>query len=159
MLRRLADEGPLVLAVDDLHWADASSLALTEKLLALTDEAAVLIVLAARPERDHRAWQIKELATRELPHRTLEISLDGLADAADRLLLEELVGAGTLPAELEQRLLDRGEGNPFYIEELVRSMIDGGALARAASGWRNIFRRIGSTRRLNVRSPSSSFAG
>ena len=136
LLRRLADEGPLVLAVDDLHWADASSLALTEKLLALTDEAAVLIVLAARPERDHRAWQIKELATRELPHRTLEISLDGLADAADRLLLEELVGAGTLPAELEQRLLDRGEGNPFYIEELVRSMIDGGALARDASGWR-----------------------
>jgi class 3 adenylate cyclase/predicted ATPase len=136
LLGRLADAGPLILALDDLHWADASSLALTEQLLSMTDEAPVLIVLAARPERDHAAWQIKEVATRELPHRTLEISLGGLADAADRLLVEELVGAGTLPADLEQRLLDRGEGNPFYIEELVRSMIDAGALVRDAAGLR-----------------------
>src|SRR5439155_17997938 len=53
LFERLADERPLVVAVDDLHWADATSLQLTEQLLGATDSAAVLLVLEQRPERDH----------------------------------------------------------------------------------------------------------
>ena len=51
--QRLAADGPVVVAIEDLHWADATSLQLLERLLPLTEEAAVLLVLTLRPERDH----------------------------------------------------------------------------------------------------------
>src|SRR5204862_223583 len=59
----------------------------------------------------------------------------GLGQARDRELLAALVGAETLPPELERRLLARAEGNPFYLEELVRSMVEAGALRREDGGW------------------------
>ncbi len=131
----LAAEGPLAIALDDLHWADASSLALIERLLELAERAPVLLVVNMRPEREHPAWELREGALRTLPHRAREIALERLGGDRGSELLGALVGAGTLPAELERRLLDRAEGNPFYLEELVRSMVDSGSLRRANGDW------------------------
>jgi ABC-type oligopeptide transport system substrate-binding subunit/class 3 adenylate cyclase len=136
LLARLAEERPVVLALDDLHWADPTSIQLTERLFSLTEEAAVLLVLALRPERDHPSWESKETATRRFPHRFFEVALDALSGDADRELLETLVGSGTLPPELERRVLSDAEGNPFYLEELIGSLIDGGALVPEGDGWR-----------------------
>jgi ABC-type oligopeptide transport system substrate-binding subunit/class 3 adenylate cyclase len=137
LFARLAEDGPVVVVVEDLHWADTTSVQLTEQLLGLTERAAVLFVIAQRAERDHSSWRIKEAAARELPHRTRELALEALSGDAERELLHSLVGAGTLPAELEQRVLDDAEGNPFYVEELVGSLADAGALvADGAGGWR-----------------------
>ena len=47
-----------------------------------------------------------------------------------------LVGAGTLPEDMERRILEHAEGNPFFLEELVRSLVDAGALVRDDDGWR-----------------------
>ncbi|HEV7460472.1 MAG TPA: AAA family ATPase, partial [Solirubrobacteraceae bacterium] len=131
----LSAEAPLVVCLDDVHWADASSLALVEWLLELCDEAPVLLVLCARTEREGAWWRTRERVLRELPHRARELALEALGDDVDAALLESLVGADTLPDELERRLLARAEGNPFYLEELVRSMIDAGALVPANGGW------------------------
>jgi class 3 adenylate cyclase/tetratricopeptide (TPR) repeat protein len=131
----LAGEGPVVMCLDDVHWADASSLALVEHLLELCDEQPVLLVLCARAEREGAWWRTRERVLRELPHRVRELTLEALGEAVDAALLESLVGAGTLPEQLERRLLARAEGNPLYLEELVRSMIDGGALVPANGGW------------------------
>ena len=131
----LADEGPVVVCLDDVHWADASSLALVEHLLDICDESPVLLVLCARAEREAAWWRTRERVLRELPHRVRELPLEALGDECDAALLESLVGAGTLPDPLERRLLARAEGNPFYLEELVRSMIDAGALVPANGGW------------------------
>jgi predicted ATPase/class 3 adenylate cyclase len=135
VLERLAAEGPLGIFLDDLHWADASSVALTERLLELTERAPILVVLTARPERGHPVWGVRERALRELPHRAREAVLEGLGRERDRELLVALVGADTLPGELERRVLARAEGNPFYLEELVRSMVEAGALRREDGGW------------------------
>ena len=135
-LSELAAEGPLVVALDDLHWADASSLALVARLFELVEDNAVLLVLTARPEREHAFWRLREQALRELPHRAAEVALEALAEDDGRGLLAELVGAAALPAELERRLLARAEGNPFYLEELVRSLVDAGALVQANGDWR-----------------------
>ena len=67
---------------------------------------------------------------------TNELALEPLSGEADRELLAALVGEGTLPAELEKRVLAEAEGNPFYLEELVRSLADAGALVREGDGWR-----------------------
>jgi class 3 adenylate cyclase len=135
LFQRLAADGPVAVALDDLHWADASSLALLERLLDLADGAPIMFVLASRPERDHGVWQLLERALSERGDRAREISLEPLGQERDRELLAALVGSAALPAELERRLLDRAEGNPFYLEELVRSMVEAGALRQGEEGW------------------------
>ncbi len=135
VLGALTGEGPVVVCIDDAHWADASSLALVEHLLELCDEAPVLLVLCARAEREGAWWHTRERVLRELPHRVRELTLEALGESVDAALLESLVGADTLPDKLARRLLARAEGNPFYLEELVRSMIDAGALVPANGGW------------------------
>jgi ABC-type oligopeptide transport system substrate-binding subunit len=136
LIRLLAQDRPVVVALEDLHWADATSLTLVERLLALADDSGVLLVLTHRSDRDHPAWRVRELAGREYPHRTRELQLEALGGQAERELLAALVGEGTLPPELEARVLADAEGNPFYLEELVRSLADGGALVRSDGGWR-----------------------
>jgi ABC-type oligopeptide transport system substrate-binding subunit/class 3 adenylate cyclase len=132
---RLAETAPLVLALEDLHWADPTSVLLLEQLLSLAEEAPVLLVLSLRPERDHPAWALREHAGREFPHLLREIDLGPLGDA-DGELLAALVAPATLPAELERRVLEAADGNPFFLEELVRSLADVGALVREDEGWR-----------------------
>ena len=135
LFARLAHDAPLVLALEDLHWADPTSVLLLEQLLSLAEEAPVLLVLTLRPERDHAAWTLREHAGREFPHLLREIDLGPLADA-DGELLTALVAPASLPAELERRVLEAAEGNPFFLEELVRSLADVGALVRTDEGWR-----------------------
>jgi ABC-type oligopeptide transport system substrate-binding subunit/class 3 adenylate cyclase len=136
LLARLAEDGPVFVVLEDLHWADATSLQLLERVLEDTETSALLLVLSARPERDHPSWRVKESAARELSHRTREIALEALSGDVGRKLLDALVGAGTLPAEMERRILEPAEGNPFFLEELVRSLVDAGALVREDEGWR-----------------------
>jgi ABC-type transport system substrate-binding protein/class 3 adenylate cyclase len=135
LFARLAESAPLVLAIEDLHWADATSMLLLEQLLSLAEDASVLLVLSLRPERDHASWSLREHAGREFPHLLREIDLGPLGDS-DGELLAALVAPATLPAELERRVLEAADGNPFFLEELVRSLADVGALVRDGGGWR-----------------------
>jgi ABC-type oligopeptide transport system substrate-binding subunit/class 3 adenylate cyclase len=135
LFARLADDAPLVVAFEDVHWADATSVQLLEQLLALAEEAPVVLVLSLRPERDHPSWGLREHVRREFPHLLREIDLGPLVDA-DRELLAALVAPAALPRELERRVLEAADGNPFFLEELVRSLADVGALVREGDGWR-----------------------
>ncbi|MDP8905047.1 MAG: ABC transporter substrate-binding protein [Chloroflexota bacterium] len=136
LLSRMAADRPLVVVLEDLHWADPTSIGLIERLLGLSEDVAVLLLLTHRAERDHASWDLREVATREFPHRTLTIDLQALPGAAEEELLAGLVGRDTLPPAVAQRLLSTAEGNPFFLEELVRSMADSGALVQADGGWR-----------------------
>ncbi|HEY2354091.1 MAG TPA: ABC transporter substrate-binding protein [Gaiellaceae bacterium] len=135
LFARLAEEGPLVLAFEDLHWADPTSVLLLEQLLSLAEDMGVVLVLSLRPERDHGSWGLREHAGREFPHLLREIDLGPLGDA-DVELLAALTAPAELPADLGRRVLDAADGNPFFLEELVRSLADVGALVRADNGWR-----------------------
>ncbi|HEY7754739.1 MAG TPA: ABC transporter substrate-binding protein [Actinomycetota bacterium] len=136
LIARLAEDGPVVVALEDIHWADVTSLQLLERLMTDTETTALLLVVTSRPERDHPSWSVKESAARELPHRTREIGLEALSGDAGRELLHALVGAGTLPSDIEERVLEHADGNPFFLEEFVRSLADEGALVREGEGWR-----------------------
>jgi ABC-type oligopeptide transport system substrate-binding subunit/class 3 adenylate cyclase len=136
LIERLARDGPLVVVLEDLHWADQTSIELIERLQEVTEEAAVLLTLTMRLERDHPAWSLREAAERTYPHRTYEVALDALSDQADRELLHGLVGSAFLPTEVEDAVLAGAEGNPFFLEEIVGSLTDTGALVPGASGGR-----------------------
>lgn len=117
---------PLVLIVDDLHWIDASSYELLLRLTRQAGQASLLILLGYRPDPPlAEAW-------RDLPHCT-RLALDELSDDEATALVQALLGGQALPEF--QMLAERAQGNPFFIEEVVRGLIETGALAQHDGGW------------------------
>jgi adenylate cyclase len=128
---RLA-QGPLVLVVEDLQWADAASV---EGLRALSDwlyERPLLVLLSGRPPFDFAALDFGRPA-----HTVLRLS--PLTDEAIEAQLAALFGgcvAYPINRELHQRIVRQAGGNPLYLEEVVRELISDGILTRDAQGWR-----------------------
>ncbi len=126
-----------IAAYDDLQWSDPASVDLLAELLATAEEAPILFILAFRPERQSAAWRLKQRAETDYPHLYTEVTLGPLDAGESRTLLAELLGGAALPAQLERTVLEKAEGNPLFIEELTRSLIDGGAVERQADGsWK-----------------------
>ncbi len=124
----LASERPAVVLVEDIHWAEADLLDLLERIVA--DARAPVVMLAtARPEfHDHRpGWGAGR-------RNATVMWLDPLpADDAARML-DEMVPA-VLPDELRELVIERAEGNPFFLEELVGELADTGVLEKRDGAW------------------------
>lgn len=122
---------PLVLVFEDLHWAEQSLLDTLERLGTRGTDAPVLMVCLARPELLERypGWGM-----RIRDHTT--ISLAPLPAAMGDRLITELLKGAALPADVHDAVLARAEGNPFFIEEILRILIDEGSLAKDDGGWR-----------------------
>ena len=119
---RLAAAGPLVMVLEDLHWADRTSVQLTEHLLALPESLPLLLVISHRHERDHSSWALRETASREYPHLVREVELSPLSHSDQHLLLDALAGDEGMTAEVRASVLGYAEGNPFFVEQLVESV-------------------------------------
>ena len=133
---RLAEEQPTVLILEDLHWADPSTLDALEQLLAVTDRSPLLVLLLSRVERDHGSWQLKVRAETDFAHRYTEIQLRALSTEASGELVSHLLVVADLPESIRTLILERSEGNPFYLEEIIRSLIEEGAITREGDTWR-----------------------
>jgi tetratricopeptide (TPR) repeat protein len=121
---------PQVVVGEDLHWADPTSLELLERLLSLTDRVPLLFTCVLRPLTRHGCWRIVEAAARDYPHRHTDLRLAPLSKADSAKLVRNLLHIEALPSELRERILDHAEGNPFYVEEIIRSLIDSGAIVQ-----------------------------
>jgi class 3 adenylate cyclase len=132
-IEALASTRPVVLAIDDLHHADGSSLGLAEELLALTDRAAFVLATTLRPGSDSAGWGFRTLALAEYSHRVAEVSLGPLSEESCVALVRELVPAGLLTDDLRSEVVARAEGNPMFLQELVRALIEGGDRRRTWS--------------------------
>ena len=121
-----------MLVWEDLHWADPSSLDLLATLVALTERQPLLLLLAFRPQEGEalewyqRALDDATASTRAL--RTCTIDLAPLTESDSRRLVENLLRVENLPAAARSMILRKAEGNPFFLEELLRSLIDSGLL-------------------------------
>ena len=115
LLERLAATKPLVLILDDFHWADPASVDLAGSLLRRPPSAAVLLVMAARPH--HGSTRLTTTLERALRERTLtRIELNPLtSDEAARMLGQ------VQPDQSTAALFEESGGNPFYLEQLARS--------------------------------------
>lgn len=138
---------PLVAVCEDLQWADATSLDLLERCLSLTDRAPILFVCVSRPEPEHGSWRIREIAARLHGHHHTDLALQPLTASESEALVRHLLGpladgSGTTgllegaQQKLVWRILGRSEGNPFYVEEMIRSLIDSGVLVREPDSGR-----------------------
>ena len=133
-VRRLVEElgrtKPTILVIDDIQWAEPLFLDLLEHLARWVD-APVLVIGLARPELREIRPALAEIG-RRVSH---VISLDGLDAAATAQLAAELLGTGELPAELVDRLPSSTDGNPLFVRELVRMLVDDGVIASTDDGW------------------------
>jgi class 3 adenylate cyclase/tetratricopeptide (TPR) repeat protein len=120
----LGEEGPVVVVMEDLHWIDDSSRELMEALLKRLAMAPVLVVVTHRADGDP-GWRV--------PGGIETIVLDRLAKDETRGILRAVAG-GPLPVELETTLVAKAAGSPFFAEELVRSLLEGGYLEHASGG-------------------------
>jgi ABC-type oligopeptide transport system substrate-binding subunit/class 3 adenylate cyclase len=121
---------PLVLVCEDLHWADPTSTELLEKLLELTDRAPLLLICVFRPQNGHGSWRIKETAARLYRHRHTDLWLGPLSDTECETMVSNLLRVEALSHEFGGRVVSRAEGNPFYVEEIIRALINDGAIVR-----------------------------
>jgi predicted ATPase/DNA-binding SARP family transcriptional activator/regulation of enolase protein 1 (concanavalin A-like superfamily) len=137
LVESAARQHPLVMVCEDLHWADATSLALLERILAQTDRSALLLVCILRPDVAHGCWQLRETAARRYRHRYTDLWLDALTTEESQALVGHLLRIEDLPGPLRANILRHAEGNPFYVEEILRALIDAELIARDDTGhWR-----------------------
>lgn len=131
LFERRLQQGPLMLVVEDLHWADAASVELLRAMVDRLADRPIMLLLAYRPTFDARA-----LVTTRAAHTA--IRLVPLPAAASEALLDAFFGpsAGHLPARVRELVVARAGGNPFYLEEVVRGLVAGGVLMRENGGWR-----------------------
>jgi len=133
---RLAEMQPTVMVFDDLQWADPSSLQALEDLLALTDRAPILLLLLSRLEREHESWQLKLKAGSQYAHRYTDLELKPLPIPEQNTLVDNLLVVSDLPEAVRRRILERADGNPLFLEEIVRDLVEQGVFVRDKDGWR-----------------------
>ena len=134
MWRAVGSVAPAVIVVDDLHWADPASVELMIDVFPLVDEVPLLFLCSFRPERQSPAWRVKQAAETDYPHRYTEIALSPLSDEDSDELFGNLLNISDSPPQLRQIILAKTEGNPFFVEEFTRTLIDTGAITRDDSG-------------------------
>lgn len=121
---RIAREQPLLLIVEDLQWVDPDTLDLLKYLWEKRSQHRILLVFTARPEFQN-PWEQDELAT--------TITLKNLASDQITSLATQLVAGKDLPALLLDQLVRKADGNPLFLEEVMRNILETGLLAEHAT--------------------------
>ncbi len=135
LLISLAGRAPLCLILEDIHWADPSSIDLLSRLLSLTLDLPLVLCLVARPERQAPGWKLIETAHALPSDRLTELTLTALSEIDSRQLIANLLTLDSLPSGIRNLILTKSEGNPFFIEEVLRLLIDRGAILHQEHGW------------------------
>ena len=127
LLLRDSQEQPLLLVFEDLHWIDAETQALLDSLVESLPTARLLLLVNYRPEYQH-GWGSKTYYT--------QLRLDPLPPASADEFLHALLGDDPSLAALKPLLIARTEGNPFFLEESVRTLVETGVLVGEPGAYR-----------------------
>jgi class 3 adenylate cyclase/tetratricopeptide (TPR) repeat protein len=127
LLLRESQVQPLLLVFEDLHWIDSETQALLDSLVESLPTARLLLLVNYRPEYQH-AWGNKTYYT--------QLRLDPLPPESAEALLQALLGDGAGLEPLKQLLIGRTEGNPFFLEESVRTLVETGVLVGESGAYR-----------------------
>ena len=131
LLALLAAKRPVLLALDDLQWAEPLLLDLTEHLVQWSSDVPLFVLAAARPELRERRSSL----TATGPLVAEVVTLGGLDAGAATRLAANVIGADALPAAIAGRVLATSEGNPLFVGELVRMLVQDGVLRREGERW------------------------
>ena len=135
-LRASASLMPTVIVLDDLHWADTASLDLLLGVAGLVEDLPLVITCLLRPDKDAPSWSAIERVRSKLSGPYTEILLEPLDAAHSKEQLGNLLYIEDLPESVRNLILDKAEGNPFFVEEVIRSLIDSEYIVQENSHWR-----------------------
>jgi class 3 adenylate cyclase/tetratricopeptide (TPR) repeat protein len=127
VLLRETQVQPLLLVFEDLHWIDSETQAVLDMLVESLPTARVLLLVNYRPEYQH-GWGSKTYYT--------QLRLDPLPEASADVLLQALLGHGPALTPLTRMLIARTQGNPFFLEESVRTLVETGVLIGERGAYR-----------------------
>jgi predicted ATPase/class 3 adenylate cyclase len=135
---------PLVLIVTEMQWADTSSLELLKYCLPMADSEALLLLLVFRPERTSPMWEFRHFVETNYPHRMTKIELSPLTAQESTSLIQSVIGEQALPGEIIEHIIKNSEGNPYYILELIHSLIDAQLLVQESETgkWRLVSAQV-----------------
>jgi class 3 adenylate cyclase/tetratricopeptide (TPR) repeat protein len=126
ILLRIAQEQPVVLGIEDLHWADPSTLEFLGRVMEKGPTARIMMLLTHRPVF-MPSWSGRTPAT--------HLRLDRLADEHVRLMVEYIAAGRPLPEEVHRYILEKTDGVPIFIEELTRAVLDSRWLVGSEEGY------------------------
>jgi class 3 adenylate cyclase/tetratricopeptide (TPR) repeat protein len=127
LLEALAADRPVAAVFDDIHWAEPTLLDLLEYVAGFSRDHPILVLCMARPEiRENRP---------EWDRAGTVITLSPLDPATSDDLIRNLIGSARLPPEIRDRIVEAAEGNPLFVEEMLRTLIDDGVLRRDDGAW------------------------
>lgn len=134
--KAVADTGPVVLLLEDIHWADDASLEILDRIWDRLPDEPLLVVCAARPIffENHPDWGQEKIKGRAVFTR---IHLDALSQQNSQHLVEEILAkAEEIPAALRDLIVGKAEGNPFFIEELIKMLMEEQVILKEEVPWR-----------------------
>lgn len=126
LLLRAAERKPQVLVFEDLHWSDNATREFLSYLLDSIPRSRVLVLLAIRPGYDFAVGE-RTYATRLVLRNLSEVEAGEMAEA--------VLAAADLPEDLHALIRRKAEGNPFFVEQLIRSLSETGAISRDDDRW------------------------
>jgi predicted ATPase/class 3 adenylate cyclase len=137
LLRSIAEKmGSVVILLEDIHWADEGSLDLLEYLVQTCEDFPIVFVVTTRPElwEKRPSWQWLDTL---YPNRCTQIALSDLSSIDSRLLVQDLLSqASSVPMNLMDQIINDTGGNPLFIEEYVKVLIDSGVVVKGPNRWR-----------------------
>jgi class 3 adenylate cyclase/tetratricopeptide (TPR) repeat protein len=136
LVSTLAARQPVVLSFEDVHWVDPTSLELIESLLPLTGSAPLMVLGIFRPNRQDLSWRLHEAGLRDYAERYTAVMLQPLDETESRQLVGNLLEIEDLPDKVRALILRKAEGNPFFVEEVIRSLLDAQLVVRDGEHWR-----------------------
>jgi class 3 adenylate cyclase/tetratricopeptide (TPR) repeat protein len=119
---------PLIIAMEDLHWADASSISLLESMFSVSQIHPILFINLFRPNFKETGEKIKNSLDKNYSGHFYNINLAPLDKDLSESLINNMLMIKGLPAQYKEKIIKRTGGNPFFMEEVVRSLIDQGAI-------------------------------
>jgi class 3 adenylate cyclase/tetratricopeptide (TPR) repeat protein len=126
---------PIVFIIEDLHWADRSSVELLYSLYPLAPRQRLVFINVFRPGyMEDRNDEIHAVGQR-FPSQYLEIALQPLKRIESETLIKNMLKLRRIPFPLQRRIVDCAGGNPFFIEEVIRSLIEEGVIVRRNGGF------------------------
>ena len=136
-LSALSSQQPLVVLIEDIHWADQSTIDLLIEMLPLTKKTRLSFVCVSRSRKEPTVlWGKLDPTLEHWGDGLVEVSLEPLSTESGQQLIEELLGGNYLPEVLAADILNKTDGNPFFLEEVLRSLIEGGVLAPEGDRWK-----------------------
>jgi predicted ATPase len=135
LLRARAAEAPVAFVCEDVHWADPASVAVIRAIMPLAAQMPVLFLGALRSDTDSVGWELVVHARQAFGDALTEIRLEPLSEEDSRTLVANLLVIESLPTHVRDVILARAEGNPFFVEEVVRMLIERGLIERRDEHW------------------------